>query len=356
MSESRIPSLDGWRGISIILVVLGHQMNIFRSGLTHNPAFLNIFELHNYGVQVFFVLSGFLITNLLINENNKYGAISLHNFYMRRLFRIIPAYFTFLITVFILSLFFHNHTIQKMEWVKAFLFLSNFAFWGKLSWSLGHTWSLSVEEQYYIIWPTLFRKKNFVWVPLFFICLAPVSRMISYSHSNIIGHFSFFSHVDSIFWGALFALNHRKPVFEKFLRFRYPILLITLILMGLERFSVGGTAFITVPFVKTFFSLSIIILIHQSLQPGSALYRFFNLKPLAFIGVLSYSIYLWQQIFYPISILGKCVVTTMPVNFIMIFGCAYVSYTFIEQPFLRLRSGFMKKHSSTVDKSSGRHA
>lgn len=343
MAEDRIPSLDGWRGVSIIFLVLGHQMNLSRQHFAHNPKILNLLEFHNYAVQIFFVLSGFLITKLFISEERKYGDINLYNFYIRRIFRIIPAYYIFLTVVLIADRLSPHPGISWHVWLKAYLFLMNFGFWGT-AWYVGHSWSLSVEEQYYLIWPAVYKRKRLLWIAIVFVCIAPVFRIISYRYPNLIYNFSFLVNADAIFWGALFAMYFDKPIFGKLLKYAKWIFAITLLLLIPERFSVPGTGIFTVPLVKTFFSLSLIILMHYSLNKESRMYAFFNNRFLLFLGVLSYSIYLWQQVFYAsYSIFGDSIVTTFPINWIVIFLVAYINHRFIEKPFIGLRKRFMRK-------------
>jgi peptidoglycan/LPS O-acetylase OafA/YrhL len=341
MLQQRMPSLDGWRGMSVLLVVLGHQISLSRKHFGYNPKILNLLEFHHYGVQVFFVISGFIITRLLIREAGEQGTISLRDFYVRRVFRILPAYYFFLITIFIITRMDIPCDTKDQHLVKAFLFLSNFKFWG-VTWPVGHTWSLAVEEQFYLLWPITFMRSNLKVVPFIFVCAAPLFRIIGHLYPDTIFHLSFIVNADAIFWGALFAIYIDKPAFAQFMKYGKWILGFTCALILIERFSIKGVSFITVPFLKTFFSLSIIILIYYSLNSASVLYRFFNNRVLVFIGVISYSIYLWQQIFYyEAPVLNKSFITIFPLNWVFIAGVSYGSYLFIEQPFLKLRKRFL---------------
>src|SRR5437868_12058776 len=98
----RIPSLDGLRAISILLVIVGHIYDGAYGGYSRNPLWI-VFGNAGLGVTVFFVISGFLITTLLLREHERDGGISLRNFYVRRAFRILPAFYTYLFFVGILT-------------------------------------------------------------------------------------------------------------------------------------------------------------------------------------------------------------------------------------------------------------
>ncbi len=142
----RIPSLDGLRAISIALVILSHLAK-----WKHIPAA----PLESYGalgVHVFFVLSGFLITNLLLEEHERTSTIRLQNFYLRRAFRIFPAAFVFLAVA--VGLYW-----REMHWthiMAAVFYAANLDL--TRPWIFGHLWSLSIEEQFYLLWPFALKK------------------------------------------------------------------------------------------------------------------------------------------------------------------------------------------------------
>jgi len=222
-AEGRIPSLDGWRGISILLVIIGHEIvDGSHFGINDRNYFLHFFTWHLYGVKIFFVISGFIITHLLCKEERSNGSVSLRKFYLRRFFRIIPVVYTYLIILFAVSYFYHNEIIHSIVWFLSFFFSANFESLGT-AWSTSHLWSLSVEEQFYFLWPMLFLCKR-IWrliIPIGFILIAPILRMIEYKHPGSIGEFSFFIHADAIFIGCLYAL-YREKIFEK----RYKVVIL----------------------------------------------------------------------------------------------------------------------------------
>ena len=146
---ARIPTLDGWRGIAILLVIATH----FQSGIIGHPIVgLPWMNLGQHGVGIFFVLSGYLITTQLLQDEK----INLKRFYLRRFFRLMPCAWTYLLFVEILALILGTHLIGKDAWSCLFFFRNYYPALETGSNTLtGHFWSLSLEEQFYLVWPSL---------------------------------------------------------------------------------------------------------------------------------------------------------------------------------------------------------
>ena len=142
----RIPSLDGVRAASISLVILGHLV-----GTTGFPVGAGaLSHIGNFGVRCFFVISGFLITTLLLREWHANGNISISRFYLRRSLRIFPACYFFILVMF-LAWQFGWIEVESREWLHAATYTMNYMHDG--TWNLSHLWSLSAEEQFYLLWP-----------------------------------------------------------------------------------------------------------------------------------------------------------------------------------------------------------
>src|SRR5882724_9559882 len=142
--SSRIPSLDGLRALSISLVLVGHFA--FAAGFPIHRAWWTDAYAH-YGVLIFFVISDYLITTLLVRERAKTGTINLKQFYIRRAYRILPAAYFYLVVV---TVVFYASLPFKFL-VTAYTYLTSYAV--HTPWVLLHLWSLSVEEQFYLVWP-----------------------------------------------------------------------------------------------------------------------------------------------------------------------------------------------------------
>jgi len=140
LKQSHLPSLDGLRAIAALLVVFMH------AGLSWCPGGL--------GVLAFFVLSGFLITWLLLKEEERFGRISMKLFYIRRSLRIFPAFYVYWLLL-IGSLLFFQKRILWGQALSSFFYVNNYyqAILGDPNTGFSHTWSLGIEEQFYLLWP-----------------------------------------------------------------------------------------------------------------------------------------------------------------------------------------------------------
>ena len=156
--KDHLPSLDGLRAVSIFLVLVAHS-SVCVGCPKIVSAFFPELAMGALGVRTFFVISGFLITSLLIKEEHKEGFISLSAFYRRRVLRIFPAYYFYLLFVLIVGCFVPAFRAPWSTYVSAATFTTRiWGYWGNVwqfhqSWFLIHTWTLSVEEQFYLLWP-----------------------------------------------------------------------------------------------------------------------------------------------------------------------------------------------------------
>ena len=170
----RIPSLDGLRAISILLVVVGHAI----SPKAFPTLFTMFGHLGNYGVRIFFLISGFLITTLLLKEHDRTGHISLKNFYIRRSLRIFPAFYLYVATIVVLSSL-GMVVLYQGDLLHTLTYTMNYHM--KRSWYLNHIWSLSVEEQFYLLWPAvvlLAKPRGGLRIAMWVVLLAPIMRVI----------------------------------------------------------------------------------------------------------------------------------------------------------------------------------
>ena len=355
--SSRLPSLDGWRAISIVLVLGGHARRVPNCPEIVPQIFDNIVNAA-MGVRCFFVISGLLITWLLIGEQQATGKVSLRHFYIRRALRILPVYYTFLGVLLCLQ-WFTPFAQSRENWIANLSFTTNFA---GASWPSGHLWSLAVEEQFYLIWPVLFVLAGLAMKPrraLLFLSLplmvAPVWRLIGYKQfyppalAPLFTISSFFNHFDGLATGCIcaFLLRFWKPCVEQHLvrkRIIWGCLgLGALVLSRLLRGSLlPGRIVVAIVGSLECFGFGV-LLVQSILLPRMGVYSFFNLKWVRHLGVLSYSIYIWQQIFCtePATFgLGKVWWLSFPGWILAALVAAHCSYYLLEKPLLRLRSRF----------------
>ncbi|ABF41739.1 acyltransferase 3 [Candidatus Koribacter versatilis Ellin345] len=326
----KIPSLDGLRAFSIALVILSHL-----SGTVNAPKIFSSLYIRGcgkLGVFVFFVISGYLITTLLMQEREKTGTISLSNFYVRRALRILPAAYVF--TTIMVVLFWKE--IPGIEIAGAYLYFQNFVHNG---WRLTHLWSLSIEEQFYLVWPAICcagfirSRKVAAWT----IALSPFVRVACYALGfTDVGRYSF-TVADTLATGCLLAMS--IPELKRYDRWLLkPItgVIFTVLILVIQ----GGFAS-RFPWARkfyesigvTFMQLAIAGLIYNCVNMK---YRLLNWKPVAAIGVLSYSLYLWQEVFLDHT--SNAWYTAFPQNLVLAFLAALASYFLVEQPMLKLRS------------------
>jgi peptidoglycan/LPS O-acetylase OafA/YrhL len=221
----RIPSLDGLRAVSIILVLIGHGLHqswVYESKdrLTH---FLDTIVENgaSAGVSIFFVISGFLITRLLIRERARTGSIHLWHFYVRRMFRIWPACYSYIAVVAILTAC-GVFKIAPREFLYSIIFVYNYWFsYAPASWVLSHIWSLSVEEQFYLIWPFVFfacTNRMALRFAIYCVLLEPLIRMGCYAvFPSMRGHEHFLTHLraDPLLLGCIAGISFDHPRFQQ---------------------------------------------------------------------------------------------------------------------------------------------
>jgi len=314
---NRIPSLDGVRAIAISLVVMGHWAEVrFQSDVAGSFASL--------GRRIFFVLSGYLITMLLMKEYGKTGSLDLRRFYVRRAYRILPAAIAFMLPVYVIFW----HELRWYHMAAAAFYLVNFDF--THPWFLGHLWSISVQEQFYFLWPCVLKKwqRHRVAIVIAVIAFSPLFRVACHLlqlHGRADETFPAVADILAI--GCLLAFFGKKvpqirmgwaalmlvpvvlvPVYVGAMRFHItPVLLF--VLWPVMHFSIAG------------------LLLHVVQRP----YWILNVKPVAWLGKISYSLYLWQQLFA----YGE---HPRPWYFVLFaVGAACGSYYLIEQPMLRMR-------------------
>jgi peptidoglycan/LPS O-acetylase OafA/YrhL len=352
-----ISSLNGLRTLSIIMVIGSHLLHHHYFLDTNNKLLkYSGFILYNgqLGVNVFFVISGFLITTLLIYERERNGYISLKNFYARRSLRIFPAYYFLLLVYFILQLF-GCLKFDSGEWLVNLTYTKQFFPSGDDV--AGHLWSLSVEEIFYLAWPIIFifTKKHTVKILWFLIICIALDRIFSYDYTYPRFTNTIFSTGDALLIGCLFAIKRDKIVIwvhavGKWNIFLFPAMLLCIIIYNflyhlspIPNGPINSTllknillpvAYGLIGSMGVFTNLLIGFIIIFSIQIKNAWYSFLNFPLIEHIGKLSYSIYLWQQIF---SFMNK--LPLLPL-LLCIYLSACFSYYLIERPFLRLKTKF----------------
>jgi peptidoglycan/LPS O-acetylase OafA/YrhL len=336
-----IPSLEGLRALSIACVLIGH------ASLSHNaPLSLRYFgHLGNFGVRCFFVISGFLITALLLREKEARGEISLKNFYIRRALRIIPASLTYIAVI---AAFAAAGTVslKRYDLLHALTYTMNYhrdrAVW------YDHLWSLSVEEQFYLLWPGLLclvglrRGVKSAWGV---IAMGPVIRALMWfclgaSNTAMIKHFE--SNADALATGCVLCvsfnwLSARGWYFQFQRSLGFWTCALALIGYGNYLFVRSPAAFYIVG--QTLANVGTALVIDWCIRyPHSAFGRVLSTGPAVYLGTISYSLYLWQNAF--LNDEWSIWPGFFPFNILCSFVMALLSYHFVERYFLTLKTAY----------------
>lgn len=320
----RIPTLDGWRGLAILIVLFDHYSFHFR------PQYLEWIGAD--GVAIFFVLSGFLITSNLLAESDSTGNISLKSFYVRRVFRLIPCAWAYLMVLGLLGWLHPSEAIGCIFFFRAALPML-------IHPSTDHFWSLSIEEDFYLIWPVVLvalgNRKALKVVTTGAIVLG-VLGIIGGESFNFISHFV----RSPILVGCILAFIPRR-------RLPWHELWVTVALLGLGAFMyethVGPTTLLE--------SMLIAFLIWSTSQgAGRWLCWVLETRVMVGIGVISYSLYVWQQIvaFHP----PFTIAATM-MKLYLVGTLALSSYCFIERPMRRIGREVAKQLADPSEPTSG---
>ncbi len=338
-ASRRIPGLDGIRALAILGVLVGHVLRV--PGVPAMP-WLAWTEPAFLGVRVFFVVSGFLITSLLLAEIKKTGTVSLGAFYFRRTLRIFPAFYFYIGAIFVCSVL-GLLVVEPYDFLSALTYTVNYH--RHRGWFLGHAWSLSVEEQFYLLWPFTLKRlgvQRGMAVAAAIIVLSPLIRVgtsVLFPAARPGIDETFATVADAIAAGCLLAGFRDRlegfAAYAKFLRSVWfwivPLLVYAahLIPYSLVQWGAG----------ETIMNLGIAVCIHAFVEfrEGFAA-KVLNSRPLVFVGGLSYSLYLWQQPF-----LSPTPLAPFPWNLGLAALAALGSYYLVEKPFLALRQRFERR-------------
>ena len=354
-----LPSIDSLRALAVLAVIIYHvDVNYLPGGFL--------------GVDLFFVLSGYLISSLIIKEYRKTGSLNLYNFYIRRARRLLPAVY-FMITVGLVVMVLFNEVLLRKSHLDAifgYIYSSNWWYiFHKLDYfdSFGaqspfkHLWSLAIEEQFYMIFPLLFllvnRKKkskdgtfklnkNFLYVVLGLILVSLIAHILLFNINNISRiYFGTDTRAFSLLVGVVGAILypmerlHTKVTPQQNLIYSVISLvsiatLITVMIYTSEYNTWlyrGGFLLVAI--------LGLIVIISSGKQ-HTVIARLLSFKPVVFIGKISYSLYLWHfpilVLTTPVAEIGNTNIYFVILRVILTFVVAIVSYVFVETPIRKL--------------------
>jgi peptidoglycan/LPS O-acetylase OafA/YrhL len=336
LDAAQIPALDGLRAVAVWLVVTFH----FGEGV--NGAL---------GVEMFFTLSGFLITLLLLREHERTGAVSLKDFYIRRTRRIFPALYGFVALGTVIYLV-RGHEVPWHDVIASLLYVENYheAIAHTRDSFVGHTWSLGIEEQFYLLWPLLMLGlrhdlRRLTWALAAVIGLSWAWRMVLQyglqAHQGYIYH-AFETRMDQLAIGCLLAvLLKRFPPGEAWRAILSNPWAPALVIAAIAVSSLfHGQVHYRYPLAYTIEpALTALLIAMLIAQSGHPVWRLFDHAAMRFLGRISYSVYLYQQLTLDTA---RRLTEHTPVlvqyafAWAVTIAFALASYHFVEQP-LRVR-------------------
>ena len=343
-----IPTLDGWRAVAIALVLMGHASDeIARAASALGIQIHLPHELGLLGVQIFFALSGYLITTNLLEEEASGGNVSLGSFYLRRVFRILPAACVFLLAVALLTAV-DVLDVTPWRWFATLFLLSNYTA-APGNWYLGHFWSLAIEEHFYLFWPlafaTLARNGRRLAFCLGAVLAIAVWRAVAFKY-----HLTWTSaavfwgrtdlQVDGILCGVALAVARRLPrartVLDGLLSrpAALPILLLLVVFLDMGA-QLGWKSMMASISLRN--ALLPLLILSTVLRPGGVVGRVLETSAFRWLGKVSYSLYLWQQLFLvadPSLAPRLGPLQSFPVGLVASLACAWASFSLVERPLI----------------------
>ncbi|QHB34196.1 acyltransferase [Yersinia canariae] len=348
--------LDGLRAVAVISVLLYHvKFSLFG---------YEVFKGGFLGVDMFFVLSGYLITTIIFSQMNT-GVFSLKDFFIRRIKRILPAMIIVLLLSSVLAFYFllpDSLVVYVKTLLASLFFVSNLYFFGEDTYvsdsseykPLLHTWSLSVEWQFYLIFPFLciwlfkrFKDKKLTIICFIFLLSLVLSNILAYRQPN----FAFYmlpSRMWELMAGSIVAIIilENKLNISKFYYKTLPIVGFILIILSIVFIDDGMLHPSVITLIPV---LGTCLIVLFSREKDAASY-FLSLKPMIFIGAISYSIYLWHQplfVFYRIKI-GEISTFISIILILLSIALSILSFYVIEKPFRKKQLSRWKLISMTV--------
>jgi peptidoglycan/LPS O-acetylase OafA/YrhL len=348
-----IKGFDGLRAISIIFVLLTH-LGIY-SVIKENKFLEKNYNLFSgsTGVMIFFTISGFLITSLLLKEKKSNGRINLKYFFIRRFLRLLPPLLIFFLAVFLL-MFFNFLPSDYLALLISFFYLYNFVPYIHYTRELAHTWSLGVEEQFYFLWPFVINRiktiKTGLLISAFIILCCIVLNFIYLLPIYFNGSAHFLTNyffVDRWFIPACLPimigsftsiiLHEYEIHFHSKIHKNYLFLALSIFIFVAQLFIPG----ISIHYIKLFQPIGIsCLLLWIYFNQSNFLVNLLELKPISFLGKISYGVYVFQGLFLRNGPGGRLAIQQYPLNVILVFLFAILSYYFVEKRIMKFKNKF----------------
>lgn len=349
-----LKGLNGLRAIAALTVVISH-LEIIKSENNIPNSFQLFSNWGNLGVNLFFVLSGFLITTVLLREKEKSSKINLKNFYIRRILRIWPLYFLIILTSYLIF----DFTPSTLTVLLCVTIFPNLAHAFSMGWAVSpQIWSIGVEEQFYLFWPTILKQKqnailffSFVLIALYpiiphFIDFVSIRLQIHNETANSLVKFFQAASFNAMATGAIFAVFwfNQNPLFQKLINYSKFLNVILVVSPFVLWFLNIDFSHFNTSVYSLLFALQMVLIINGTLS------SLFETKILKFLGEISYGIYMYHWIILLLifnTIKLNFTSTLVMNNLILYIGTigstiliAFLSYKFLESPILKLKNKF----------------
>lgn len=353
-SNFYLKGLNGLRAVAALTVVVNH-LEIVKSENNISNSFNELSNWGNLGVNLFFVLSGFLITTLLLREKEKSTKINLKNFYLRRILRIWPLYFLILLS----SYFILDFSPSTLTVVLCATIFPNLAHAFSMGWAVSpQIWSIGVEEQFYLFWPTILKQKQkailffcFALIVLYpiiphFIAFVSIRLQIHNESTNSLVKFFQAASFNAMATGAIFAIFwiNKNPLFLKLINYSKFLNIILVVSPFVLWFLNVDFSHLNTSVYSLLFAIQTVLIINGTLT------SLFEKKLLKFLGEISYGIYMYHWIilmlifnsiklnFASNPIMNNCIL------YLGTIGCtiliAFLSFKFLESPILKWKNKF----------------
>lgn len=360
-----VPALDGVRAAAVLAVIFFHSTWIF-------PAFEPYSKGGFLGVDIFFVLSGFLITSILLAEFDETKSVGIRNFYTRRFLRLMPAYWAYLGVLYVFApVLFHRSEVDRLyandNFLMALIYGTN---WhraingGEITGLLSPTWSLAVEEQFYLLWPALLLlmlrhlpRRSIVTLTALGIAASAVSRALRWDGDQSVDllYNAFDTRADALLVGCLVGLVFCwRMVPAGWVTAKWARLVLLMCLGAALIIPSYAHASFRTPFLYqgglTVFAVAIGVMIFWlATRRDTRTFQMLSCQPLVWVGKISYGLYLWHTVAIAfVQHMEMSPFIKLAASLGLAFGAAALSHYMIEKPFLRLKRQFTPDRSEHV--------
>lgn len=365
---SYIPALDGLRAFAVVLVIGYHvrgSLDIHAQDALEQGWLWAWFNSGFIGVDLFFVLSGFLITAILLKIAQRQG--SMRAFWMRRILRLMPLHFFYILTLFILSLTQYPwgdpgaFSMSLLQWGAMLLYMGNMVLvlYGPFPLELALLWSLALEEQFYMLWPWLIKRIPFEELIRVMVSLGVMAIVLRLALAYMApldgaGRYILFTRIDALMCGALIAWSQASG-WQGWAKWRHrlsrawPLALGILLLILRQSWRPNVLPMWLEELNMTIIAICWAIMLLRVLEEGPLVRALLTTRPVRYLGRISYGMYIWHMIATTCSItwLGATATSAQPLKLsvlaltlVLTTLLATFSYYVLERPFLRLKDRF----------------